>query len=110
MSDSGLVEPVAVGPGEDGAPTVNGAATASDGAAGGATQSPVAVPAPSDPADASLLALVDRLTLFQGPEAVATDCGVVHEHVAATLALNETVALGVVEPLDLACNAHRSSS
>jgi hypothetical protein len=34
----------------------------------------------------------------------------VHEHVAATLALNEPVALGVVEPLDLACDAHRSSS
>src|SRR5689334_22028515 len=53
---------------------------------------------------------LDRLTLFQRPEAVATDRGVVHEHVAATLALDETVALSVVEPLDLACNAHRSSS
>src|SRR5687767_2527140 len=53
---------------------------------------------------------LDRLTLFQGPEAVATDRGVVHEHVAATLTLNEPVALGVVEPLDLACDAHRSSS
>src|SRR5687767_15858508 len=52
----------------------------------------------------------NRLTLFQGPEAVATDRGVVHEHVAATLALNEPITLGVVEPLDLACNAHRSSS
>ena len=53
---------------------------------------------------------LDRLTLFQGPEAVATDRGVVDEHVAATLALNEPVALGVIEPLDLACNTHRSSS
>src|SRR5438552_3159466 len=53
---------------------------------------------------------LDRLTLFQGPETVATDRGVVDEHVAATLALNETVALGVVEPLDLACDTHRSSS
>src|SRR5688572_10642831 len=52
----------------------------------------------------------DRLTLFQGPEAVATDRGVVHEHVAATLTLNESIPLGVVEPLDLACDAHRSSS
>src|SRR5215213_3672847 len=52
----------------------------------------------------------DRLTLFKGPKAVATDCGVVHEDVAATLAFNESVALSVVEPLDLACNAHRSSS
>src|SRR5687768_13348735 len=52
----------------------------------------------------------DGLTLFQGPEAVATDRGIVHEHVAATLALNEPIPLGVVEPLDLACNTHRSSS
>src|SRR5688572_18313459 len=51
----------------------------------------------------------NRLTLLQGPEAVATDRGVVHEHVAATLALNEPVALGVIEPLNLACDAHRSS-
>src|SRR5215216_3772054 len=51
---------------------------------------------------------LDRLTLFQGSEAVATDRGVVHEHVAATLALNEPIAFGVVEPLDLACDAHRS--
>jgi acetyl-CoA carboxylase biotin carboxyl carrier protein len=69
VSDSGLVEPVAVGPGEDGASAVNGAAEvngaevngaapAMDGAAGDATP----VPAPADPADASLLALVDRLT------------------------------------------------
>jgi hypothetical protein len=53
---------------------------------------------------------LDRLTLFQGPEAVATDRGVVHEHVASTLALNEPVPFGVIEPLDLACDAHRSSS
>src|SRR5207253_7933081 len=53
---------------------------------------------------------LDRLTLFQGPEAVATDRGVMHEDVAAALPFNETVALGVVEPLDLACDAHRSSS
>jgi hypothetical protein len=30
------------------------------------------------------------------------------EYVATALPLNETVALGVVEPLDLTCNAHRS--
>jgi hypothetical protein len=52
----------------------------------------------------------DRLTLFKGPEAVATDRGVVHEYIAATLALNESIPLRVVEPLDLACDAHRSSS
>jgi hypothetical protein len=53
---------------------------------------------------------LDRLTLFKGPEAVATDRGIVHKYVAATLPFNETVALGVVEPLDLACDTHRSSS
>jgi acetyl-CoA carboxylase biotin carboxyl carrier protein len=64
VSESGLVEPVAVGPGEDGASAmngaadVNGAAPAMDGAAADATPAPV----PADPADASLLALVDRLT------------------------------------------------
>ena len=53
---------------------------------------------------------LDCLTLFKGPEAVTTDGGVMDEHVTATLALNEPVALGVVEPLDLACDAHRSIS
>src|ERR1051326_2254344 len=52
----------------------------------------------------------NRLAFFQGPETVATDCGIVHEHVATTLAFNETVALGVVKPLDLTCDTHRSSS
>jgi hypothetical protein len=50
----------------------------------------------------------DRLTLLQGPEAIATDRGVVNEDVAASFALNESVPFGVVEPLDLACDAHRS--
>src|ERR1043166_9156527 len=50
----------------------------------------------------------DRLALFQGQEAVATDRGVMDKDVAAALPFNETVALGVVEPLDLTCNAHRS--
>ena len=53
---------------------------------------------------------LDRLALFQGPESGATDRGIVHEHVAATLAFNEPVALGVIEPLDLACDTHRCSS
>ena len=52
----------------------------------------------------------NRLALFQGPEAVATDSGIVHEDVASTFPFNETVALGVVEPLDLTCDTHRSSS
>jgi len=37
----------------------------------------------------------------------ALNSGKVHEYVVATLALDEPVPLGVVEPLDLACNAHR---
>src|SRR6187455_7018 len=51
----------------------------------------------------------NRLALFEGAEAVAGDGGVVHEHVASTFTLDEPIALGVVEPLDLACNTHRSS-
>jgi hypothetical protein len=34
----------------------------------------------------------------------------VNEYVTAALAFDEPVTLGVVEPLDLACDAHRSSS
>src|SRR5580765_2409681 len=52
---------------------------------------------------------LNRLALFEGAEAVARDSGVVHEHVASALTLDEPIALGVVEPLDLACNTHRSS-
>src|SRR5262245_24945657 len=51
---------------------------------------------------------LNRLSLFEGTEACALNRRVVHEHVAAAFALDETVALGVVEPLDLACNTHRS--
>ena len=63
MSDSSLVEPVAVGPGDNGLAEANGtaeatASPATDGAAGDA----IPAPTPADPADASLLALVDRLT------------------------------------------------
>src|SRR5688572_23582903 len=52
---------------------------------------------------------LNRLALFEGPEAVARDSGVVDEYVASALTLDESIALGVVEPLDLACNTHRSS-
>jgi hypothetical protein len=34
----------------------------------------------------------------------------VHEDSAASVTLDESVTLGVVEPLDFACDAHRSSS
>jgi hypothetical protein len=40
----------------------------------------------------------DRLTLFQGPEAVATDCGIMDEHVAAAVPLNEPVMRIVLLP------------
>jgi hypothetical protein len=52
----------------------------------------------------------DRLPFFERPEAGALDCRVMHEDVATAFALDESITLGVVEPLDLACNAHRSSS
>src|SRR5437764_11904307 len=51
-----------------------------------------------------------RLTLLERSEAVALNGRVVHEDIAASVALDESVSLRVVEPLDLACDAHRSSS
>src|SRR5256885_12647999 len=53
---------------------------------------------------------LDRLALFERSEAVARDGRVVHEDVTASVAFDEPVTLGVVEPLDFACDAHRSSS
>src|SRR5687767_9185229 len=50
------------------------------------------------------------LTFLERPESIALNGRVVHEDIAASVALDETVPLGVVEPLDLACDAHRSSS
>src|SRR5882672_9551374 len=49
------------------------------------------------------------LTFLERTETVALDSRVVHEDIAASVALDEPVPLGVVEPLDLACDAHRSS-
>src|SRR4029450_5941776 len=48
------------------------------------------------------------LALFKRAEAVALNGRVVHEDVAASVTLDEPIPLGVVEPLDLACNTHRS--
>src|SRR5262245_57954031 len=48
----------------------------------------------------------DRLALFEGSKSRALNRGVVHEDIAAAFALDETVALRVIEPLDLACDAH----
>src|SRR3954468_7327378 len=51
---------------------------------------------------------LNRLSLFERAETGALNRRIVHEHIAAAFALDKTVALGVVEPLDLACNTHRS--
>src|SRR6185503_12745335 len=48
------------------------------------------------------------LALFERAEAVALNGRVVHEDIAASVTLDEPIPLGVVEPLDLACNTHRS--
>ena len=63
---------------------------------------------------ASLLALgaiddleLDRLTFLERPEAIALDGREVDEYVRPAFAFNETVTLGVVEPLDLTCDTHR---
>ena len=48
----------------------------------------------------------DLLAFLERPEAGALNRGEVHEHVVAPLALNESVALCVIEPLDLAGDAH----
>src|SRR5881409_2722096 len=50
------------------------------------------------------------LAFLERSESVALNGRVVHEDVTASVALDEPVTLGVVEPLDLACDAHRSSS
>src|SRR3954449_6885604 len=52
---------------------------------------------------------LDRLAFFKRPEPVALDCREVNEHVAPAVAFNESVTLGVVEPLDLTCDTHRAS-
>src|ERR1700704_4664983 len=52
----------------------------------------------------------DRLAFLERTEAVALDSRIVNEDVTASVALDESVTLGVVEPLDLACDAHRSCS
>ena len=50
------------------------------------------------------------LTFLERPESVALNGGVVDEDITASIALDEPVAFGVVEPLDLACDTHRSIS
>lgn len=40
-------------------------------------------------------------TLFEALEAAALDCGMMHEDIAARRPLNESVALGVIKPLNL---------
>src|SRR6478672_8063327 len=69
----------------------------------------------SDVAGLRALGAVDdfelyRLAFLERTEPVALNGGVVHEDVAASVTLDEPVAFGVVEPLDLACDTHRSIS
>src|SRR5947199_3861857 len=49
-----------------------------------------------------------RLAFLERTEAVALNGRVVDEDVAASVTLDDPMPLGVVEPLDLACDAHRS--
>ena len=51
---------------------------------------------------------LDRLTFLERPEPIALDCREVDEHVRPAVTFNETVTLGVVEPLDLTCDTHRT--
>src|SRR5712691_3601095 len=48
------------------------------------------------------------LAFLERSETVALNGRVVHEDVTTSVALDEPVALGVVEPFDLACDTHRS--
>src|SRR5689334_19303568 len=48
------------------------------------------------------------LAFLERTEAVALNRRVVHEDVTASVAFDEPVAFGVVQPLDLACDTHRS--
>src|SRR5258708_36956956 len=48
------------------------------------------------------------LTFLERTEAVALNGRVVHEDITASVALDKPVTLRVVEPLDLACDTHRS--
>ena len=51
-----------------------------------------------------------RLAFLERTEPGARDGRVVDEDVTTALALDKPVTLGVVEPLDLACDTHRSVS
>ena len=53
---------------------------------------------------------LNGLAFFERPEATALDRREVHKHVAARVTFDESVTLGVVEPLNLACDAHRRTS
>src|SRR5215207_41194 len=50
----------------------------------------------------------DRLALLERPETVSLDRREVDEHIAAAVTFDETVTFGVVEPLNLACDTHRT--
>jgi hypothetical protein len=52
---------------------------------------------------------LDDLTFVQGFKALTEDCGMMHEHILAGFLNDETEALLVVEPLDLAAAGHSLS-
>src|SRR5215210_2174811 len=51
---------------------------------------------------------LDRLALLERPETVSLNRREVDEHIAAAVTFDEPVTFGVVEPLDLACDTHRT--
>src|SRR3954463_1123562 len=51
---------------------------------------------------------LDCLAFLERPESIALNRRVVHENVTPSVAFDEPIPFGVVEPLDLACDAHRS--
>ena len=52
----------------------------------------------------------DLLSFFQRSKSVTTNCGVVYENVTTPFTFNKPETLGVIEPLDLTCNATHAFS
>ena len=52
----------------------------------------------------------DLLSFFQRSKSVTTNCGVVYEDVFAPFTFKKPITLGVIEPLNLTCNATHAFS
>ena len=52
----------------------------------------------------------DLLSFFQRSKSVTTNCGVVHENVTTPFTFKKPITLGIIEPLDLTCNATHTLS